>query len=259
MPIIAVANEKGGVGKTTTTFNLGAALAEKGKRVLLIDFDPQASLTICFGIPPEKLKATIYSVIAAVISDKPNPALQDVIINTPLGMGLVPAKKALSKAEKFLTDDVMSGPFALQQAIAPYKERYDVILIDCMPNPGILTANALIAADEVVIPVETDYLAMKGLQNVLQMIAKAKGRMNPNLKISGVLLTKVDNTNHSQAIMETIRQGLQSKERVFESMIKRTVKIKESSLAKQSVLTYASDHEVAWAYRNLAKELLAYV
>jgi chromosome partitioning protein len=254
--VIALANQKGGTAKTTSTLNLGVALAEIGKSVLVVDFDPQASLTVCIGKKAEDLELTIYDVMRADLRDEDSPTLQDVIIPTELGIDLVPANIALSQAEMDLVG-AMGGELVLRDILVPVRQRYDFILIDCLPSLGLMTVNALIAADQVIIPVAADYLAMKGLQLILRTIYKVKRKFNPQLEITGILLTRIEaQTRHSRSVVENIRRFFVDKVYVFEAEIDKTVKVQESAVAHESMLTYASSHPVAQAYRQLAQEVV---
>jgi chromosome partitioning protein len=253
--VIALANQKGGTAKTTSTLNLGAALAETGKTVLVVDFDPQASLTICLGLKAEDLQQTIYDVMQAELRDE-EPNMRDVVVSTSVGVDLVPANIALSQAEMDLVG-AMGGELVLRDILAPIRNQYDFILIDCLPSLGLMTINALIAADQVIIPVAADYLAMKGLQLILTTIYKVKRKFNPELEIAGILLTRVEaQTRHSRSVVENIRRFFVDRVNVFEAEIRKTVQVQESAVAQESMLTYANGHPVTEAYRQIAQEVL---
>lgn len=254
--IIAIANQKGGVGKTTSTLNLGAALKELGQRVLLIDLDPQASLTMSLGIEPESLPQTIYSVICAAIDDVDSPDLTDVVVDTAAGVALAPANIELSAAELDLNKATM-GEMILREILAPFEERFDFILIDCPPSLGLLTVNALAAATEVMIPLQADYLALKGVNLLMKTIATVQRKINRELKIAGVFATMADTrTLHAREVLASVDKVLAHRVHIFNPVIKMNVRLKEAPVAGESILTYAGDSNVAEAYRALASEVL---
>lgn len=256
MRIIAIANQKGGVGKTTTTINLGSALAASGHRVLLIDLDPQASMTTAFGIEPDALDLSLYEVFQAALQDRSQPRLADATRKTAEGVDLVPANLTLSAIDLDLLN-AMSGEFVLRDLVARVRNRYDYVLIDCPPNLGLLTINALAAAHEVLIPLQTEYLPMKGLKLLLNTIGKAQHKLNPRLRITGILFTMVEpRTLHSREVVESVQGVFEGRIRIFASSIRRSVKLKEGTVASQSILAYAPQSEVAHAYRALAKEIV---
>lgn len=248
--------QKGGTGKTTTTLNLGAALVELGKTVLLVDFDPQASLTTCvgYGRKSDEFEVTINQVLVAEINERPSPAIKDAIVTTSLGFDLVPADLSLSVAE-FSLFNAMSRESILKSVLTPIINDYDFIIIDCTPSLGLLTTNALVAANRVIIPVSADFLAMKGLQLILGSIVKVKRKLHAGLEIEGILLTLIERTVHNRSVVDSIRKELEGKVHVFEAEVSKTVKVKESASASESILSYAPDHEVAAAYRQLAQEV----
>lgn len=254
--IIAIANQKGGVGKTTTTLNLGAALQEKDTQVLLIDLDPQGSLTMSLGIDPESLDRTIYTALQATIDEQKTPTLADVIVSTRAGPDLVPSNIELSAAELDLFKATM-GELILREAINTAQPDYDFILIDCPPTLGLLTVNALAAAHEVLIPLQADYLALKGVNLLLRTIATVQRKINRRLRIAGVLLTMADiRTLHSREVLTSARNALGNQVKVFDPVIKTNVRLKEAPVAGESILTYASNSNVAQAYRALAVDIL---
>jgi chromosome partitioning protein len=265
MRVIALANQKGGVGKTTSAINLGAALIERGRRVLLIDFDPQASATTALGLDPEGLEASVNHVLHAAMNDADGPTLADVTMPTGTGIDLVPADIALSAAEADLLT-ALGGESVLREVLGVLtpdpspegrgEKAYDYVLIDCLPSLGLLAINALTAAEEVLVPVQAEYLPMKGLRLLLQTVAKVRAKLNPRLEVAGILLTMVEpRTLHSREVVEHVRSVFEGRVRVFETVVKRTVRLREAAVAGESILTYAPRHEAAEAYRRLAAEL----
>lgn len=255
--IIAVANQKGGTGKTTTTLNLGAALQEMGNNVLLVDMDPQASLTLALGLNPDDLETTIYTALTRVIETGEMDPMEVNIVATNEGMGLLPTNIELSQADLDLVREPL-GVYALRDVLRPTIETYDYILVDCPPSLGILTTNGLAAAGQVIIPLQADYLALKGVNLLLRTITKIQRRANRKLQIAGVLLTMADlRTLHAREMITTTRQAFNERVFVFETVIRMSVQLKEAPITGQSVLTYASDTVGADAYRELARELVS--
>jgi chromosome partitioning protein len=257
MPVISIANQKGGVGKTTTTAALAQGLSEYEKRVLLIDWDPQASLTITMGFNPENLKRTGYDVLASTIKNDGSTSIRDVIVPTSNpSIDLVPANIELSQAQLDLVG-AFTRELVLKEMIEPVRKSYDFILVDCLPSLGLLTINALAAADEVIIPLQADFLAMKGLTLLLSTIIRIKDKINPALEISGILFTMTSSrTLHCKEVIEVTRRAFGDRIRVFDTLIPSTVRVKEAPAAGESILTYASNSNGANAYRLLTKEVM---
>ncbi len=255
--IMAVVNQKGGTGKTTTCENLGVGLAMEGKKVLVVDTDPQASLTISLGYPvPDDLSPTLSDMMGKIISEQPI-APGEGILHHLEGIDLMPANIELSGMEVSLVN-TMSREKVLKQYLDTVKSNYDFILLDCMPSLGMLTVNALAAADDVLIPVQAAYLPAKGLEQLLQTISKVRRQINPKLKIEGILLTMVDSrTNYAKDISSIIRESYGGKLKVYKTDIPRSVRAEEISAAGTSIFKHDPKGKVAEAYRVLTKEVLA--
>ena len=249
--IIAMCNQKGGVGKTTTTINLGAALAELGRHVLLVDFDPQGSLSVGLGVNPHTLPASIYNLLMGQ-----GTSIDDVIRETNVhDLDILPSNIDLSAAEIQLVSEVAREQ-TLLRLLEAVRSRYDVILIDCAPSLGLLTINALTAADWVLMPLECEFFALRGIALLTDTIAKVQDRLNPRLEILGILGTMYDpRTLHSREVLERVVQAFG--DQVFHSVIRRTVKFPETTVAGEPITTYAPTSPGAEAYRSLAREVLA--
>ncbi len=249
--ILAVCNQKGGVGKTTSTINLGAALAEYGRKVLLVDFDPQGALSVGLGINPLALEQTVHNLLM-----EPGVTAEDILLRTDLpGLDLLPANIDLSAAEVQLVNEVAREQ-TLARALATVSDDYDLILVDCQPSLGLLTINALTAADGVIIPSECEFFALRGVALLIQTIEKIRERLNPDLELEGILATMYDSrTLHGREVLARVVEAFGDK--VFHTVINRTVRFPETTVAGEPITTYASSSDGAHAYRELAKELLA--
>lgn len=253
--VIAITNQKGGVGKTTSTVNMGVGLANQGNRVLLIDADPQGSLTISLGVEnPDDLDVSLATVMDAVIEDE--TITEEVgIIHHGEGVDLMPANIELSGLETGLFN-IMSREYVLKNYIDKVRQNYDYVLIDCMPSLGMMTINALVAADSVIIPSQPSFLSTKGLNLLLHSISKVKRSINPKLTIDGILLTMVDNrTNNAKDIISSLRNGVGQNIKVFDIEIPHSVRAAECSLTGKSIFSHDKNSKVAIAYENLVKEV----
>ena len=254
--IIAVVNQKGGTGKTTTTENLGVGLALEGKKVLLVDTDPQASLTVSLGNPcPDDLSPTLSDLMGKIMME--NPITPDEgILHHPEGVDLVPSNIELSGMEVALVN-AMSRETTLKRVLASYSKDYDHILLDCSPSLGMLTINALAAADRIIIPVQAQYLSVKGVEQLLGTVARVKQNINHRLKIDGVLLAMTDSrTNNSREIASLLRETYGSRIKVFDAEIPRSVRAAEISAEGKSIFAHDPGGKVADAYHRLTKEVL---
>ena len=249
--IIAMTNQKGGVGKTTTTINLGAALVETGRKVLLVDFDPQGSLSVGLGVNPHTLERSIYNLLLSR-----EFTFDDVVLDTVVdGLDLLPANIDLSAAEVQLVSEV-ARELTLKRVLDKVRDRYDYILIDCAPSLGLLTVNALTASDGVIIPLECEFFALRGVALLTDTIAKVTDRLNPDLELTGILATMFDSrTLHSREVLDRVIEAFGDK--VFHTVIRRTVKFPETTVAGEPITSYASSSPGAQAYRDLAREVLA--
>ena len=254
---IAIVNQKGGTGKTTSTENIGVALAMEGKKVLLVDTDPQASLTVCMGsTQPDELPVSLATVLAKTLEDKPI-AEGEGILHHSEGVDLMPANIELAGLEVGLVN-AMSRESVLKEYLSNVENKYDYILLDCMPSLGMLTINALAAADEVLIPVQAQYLPAKGLEQLLGTINKVKKQINPKLHIEGILLTMVEGrTNFSKDVSRLIRDTYGSNIRVFDAEIPKATKAAETSAMGFSIFKHDPNGKVASAYKAVTKEVIA--
>ena len=248
--VAAVCNQKGGVGKTTTTINLGAALAEQGRRVLLVDFDPQGALSVGLGIQPHELDATVYNLLM-----EPGLTAQDVLFKTHVeGLDLLPSNIDLSGAEVQLVNEV-AREFVLGRALQPIIPDYDVIMIDCQPSLGLLTVNALTCADGVIVPLECEYFALRGVALLMETIDKVSSRLSPKLQMDGLLATMYDSrTLHTREVLAGVVKGFGDK--VFHTVINRTVRFPDATVAGEPITSFDPTSNGASSYRELAKEVL---
>ena len=253
--IIAIANQKGGVGKTTTCANLGIGLAQAGKKVLLIDGDPQGSLTISLGhSQPDKLPFTLSDAMGRILMDEPlRPG--EGILHHPEGVDLMPADIQLSGMEVSLVN-AMSRETILRQYLDTLKGQYSHILIDCQPSLGMLTVNALAAANRVIIPVQAEYLPAKGLEQLLQTVNKVKRQINPKLKIGGVFMTMANETNFRKDIVASVKAAYRKRLPIMQTVIPATVRLAEISTADHSIFKHEPKGRAAEVYRTLVKEVM---
>ena len=249
--VIAMCNQKGGVGKTTTAINLGAALAETGRKVLLVDFDPQGSASVGLGVNPHTLERTIYNLLLSRTLDP-----SDIIVPTGVeNMDILPANIDLSAAELQLVSEVAREQ-TLKRVLDRQRSAYDMILIDCAPSLGLLTVNALTAADKVLTPLECEFFALRGIALLTDTVNKVKDRLNPELEMVGILGTMFDaRTLHSREVLARVVQAFG--ETVFHTVIRRTIKFPETTVAGEPITTYAPSSSGADQYRTLAREVLA--
>jgi len=254
--VIAVVNQKGGTAKTTTVENLGIGLAREGKKVLLVDTDPQGSLTISLGYPrPDELEITLFDLLNKTINED-SVSAGEGILHQAEGIDLIPANISLAGLEVALVN-TMNRERILKQFLEPVKAKYDYVLLDCMPSLGMLTVNALAAADAALVPVQANYLSAKGLEQLLQTINKVKRQINPKLRIEGILLTMVDGrTNYGREISSLIRDTYGGHIKIFNSEIPRSVRAAEISAEGKSIFLHDPKGKVAEAYQNLTKEVM---
>jgi chromosome partitioning protein len=247
--VIVIANQKGGVGKTTTAMNLGVALTELGQRILLVDLDPQSALSAGLGVDSYQLDETIYDVLV-----DSRVTMQSVIRPIRANLDVVPSNIDLAAAEIELISAI-GREYIFKEALAPVRGNYDYILVDSPPSLGLLTVNALTAADEVIIPLQCEYLALRGMRSLLETIEKVKAKLNPHLEIRGILGTMFNaRTLHAQEVMEEIRSIFGDK--VFDVVVKSSIRFAEAPVVHQSLLEYDPRHEGAMAYRKLAEVIV---
>lgn len=248
--IISVVNQKGGVGKTTTTINLGASLAELGRRVLLVDFDPQHSLSVGLGVSTRNLEGSIYNLML-----DESTRIEDFLLKTNVpGMDMIPSHEDLAAAEGALVS-VIAREKVLKRVLESVSDYYDVILIDCQPSLGLLTINALTASKYVIVPLECEYFALRGVALLVDIIGKVQKNTNPDLEILGILPTLYDKkTVHSREVLERILEAFPDS--VFDTIISRTVRFPETTVAGEPITTFASSSVGASAYRRLAREII---
>lgn len=255
--ITAICNQKGGVGKTVTAVNLGIGLAREGKRVLLVDMDSQGSLTASLGYKhPDQMEDTLAAVLGRIIEDEPlSPG--EGIIHHGEGVDLLPANIELSGLEVTLVN-TMSRETILREYLSSVWDQYDVILLDCCPSLGMLTINALAAADEVLIPMMAHYLSIKGLEQLIRTISNVKRKINPGLEIAGILITMADmRTNYSREIVDLLRDSYGTKLRIFNSIIPMSIRAAETSAEGRSIYLHDPAGKVSAAYAALTREVLA--
>ena len=255
--ITAICNQKGGVGKTVTTVNLGIGLAREGKRVLLIDLDSQGSLTASLGYQhPDQMEDTVAKVMGHIIMDEPLSPSEGIIHHTE-GVDLLPANIELSGVEVTLVNTI-GREIVLREYLKTVQEQYDVILLDCCPSLGMLTINALTAADEIISPLQAHYLSIRGLEQLIRSISKVKRQINPGLEIAGILITMADmRTNYTRDIIELLRTNYGSKLRIFNSIIPLSIRAAETSAEGRSIYLHDPTGKVSNAYAALTREVLA--
>ncbi|HZE38597.1 MAG TPA: AAA family ATPase [Stackebrandtia sp.] len=249
--VVAMANQKGGVGKTTTTINLGAALAEYGRKVLLVDFDPQGALSVGFGVNPHTLDLTVYNLLM-----QSDVSIEDVIVKTNVaGLHVLPANIDLSAAEIQLVNEVAREQ-TLSRLLRPVMSEYDFIIIDCQPSLGLLTVNALTAAHGVLVPLECEFFSLRGVALLLDTVDKVRERLNFDLELDGILATMYDSrTTHSRQVLQRVVEAFG--DRVYQTVITRTVRFPETTVAGEPITTWAPASSGARAYRQLAREVIS--
>lgn len=248
--VIAMCNQKGGVGKTTSSINIGGALSQYGRRVLIVDFDPQGAATVGLGINANAVEDTVYTALF-----NPRMDVHSVIHHTDFeNLDIMPANIDLSAAEVQLVTEV-GREQVLAGVLRQVKDEYDVIIIDCQPSLGLLTVNALTAADGVIIPVAAEFFALRGVALLMQSIEKVQSRINPSLEVYGVLVTMYTRTLHCEEVLQRIYEAFQGK--VFHSVISRSIKLPDSTVAAAPITIYAPNHKTAKEYLEVARELIA--
>lgn len=254
--VITIASQKGGVGKSTTCVNLGIGLARKGKKVFLIDTDAQGSMSACLGVEePDELDVTLVNVMEKIVNDEPWELFEGILHHEE-GVDFLPANIELAGLETSLVN-VMSRETILRQYVNTLRDRYDYILIDTMPSLGMMTINALVAADTVLIPVEAAYLSVKGLQQLIKTIGRVHRQLNPGIRIEGILLTKVDRrTNYARDISDKLRSAYGDKIHIFQNCIPLSIKAAETSAEGKSIFYHAPKGIVAEGYTALTEEVL---
>ncbi|MEK0306802.1 ParA family protein [Bifidobacterium favimelis] len=248
--VIAMCNQKGGVGKTTSSINIAGALSQYGRRVLIVDFDPQGAATVGLGVNANGVDNTIYTAMFDSTLD-----VHQVVMHTRFpGLDVIPANIDLSAAEIQLVSEV-GREQALASTIRPLRKEYDVIIIDCQPSLGLLTVNALTAADGVIIPVAAEFFALRGVALLMQSIEKVRSRINPDLQVYGVLVTMYTRTLHSEEVLQRIYEAFEGK--VFHSVITRSIKLPDATVAGEPITMFSPDHKTAKEYREVSRELVS--
>jgi chromosome partitioning protein len=248
--IFVVANQKGGVGKTTSTLNIAAALTEFGKNILLVDLDPQGGLTLHCGHEPNELEITIYDAL------KNEEVTNDIILETKFGADLLPANVDLAVIEMELINSV-ARERRLTAILNPLRDKYDLILIDAQPSLGLLTLNSMTAADQVILPIACEYLALRGVDGLIKMIKKVQGQLNSSLEINGVFPTMFDRrTNHTEAVLKQIRKKFEPEIKVYDYIVYRSIRFAEAAEEREPIIHYAKNIPGAAAYRDFARELI---
>ena len=248
--VVAMCNQKGGVGKTTSSVNIAGALSQYGRKVLLVDFDPQGAATVALGINANQVENTIYTALF-----NPSMDVHDVVVHTRFhNLDIIPANIDLSAAEVQLVTEV-GREQVLASVLRKVRNEYDAIIIDCQPSLGLLTVNALTAADGVIIPVAAEFFALRGVALLMESIEKVKSRINPDLEVYGVLVTMYTNTIHSQEVLQRVYEAFQGK--VFHSIISRSIKLPDATVAAAPITMFAPEHRTAKEYREVAREIIS--